>query len=199
MSITKYLRDHPLPFWIFLSLPAVLMISGLAANATDAGGLLHPTGEFAARFMIAAMMITPLRMLFPKAGWIRWLVRRRRALGVAAFGYAMLHTLLYLVDMETMRNVLAEFWALSIWTGWAAFAIFVPLAITSNDALQRRLGDVWRPLHRWIYLAAILTLVHWMFIQNNLGPALVNFLPLVALETYRVIKYLAACRTPTDA
>jgi methionine sulfoxide reductase heme-binding subunit len=160
---------------------------------------LHPTGEFAARFMIAAMMITPLRMLFPKAGWIRWLVRRRRALGMAAFEYAMLHTLLYLVDMETMRNVLAEFWALSIWTGWAAFAIFVPLAITSNDALQRRLGDVWRPLHRWIYLAAILTLVHWMFIQNNLGPALVNFLPLVALESYRVIKYLAACRTPTDA
>lgn len=61
-------------------------------------GLLHPTGEFAARFMIVVMMITPLMMLFK--GWRgpRWLMKRRGYLGVAAFGYAALHTGLYLID-----------------------------------------------------------------------------------------------------
>lgn len=62
--------------------------------------LLHPSGEFAARMMIIAMMITPLVMLFK--GWRdpRWLMKRRRYLGVAASGYAPLHPLLHLVDLD---------------------------------------------------------------------------------------------------
>jgi sulfoxide reductase heme-binding subunit YedZ len=192
MNLLKRSLNNHLLFWVLLSLPALPMISGLASDRVTADVLLHPSGEFAARLMIVAMAITPLRMLFPKAAWLLWLARRRRAIGVAAFGYAALHTLLYVLDMETLRNILAEFWALSIWTGWAAFAIFIPLAITSNDAAQRKLGKYWRTLHRWVYLAAVLTLVHWMFIQNDLVPALAHFLPLAALETYRIAKSLTS-------
>ena len=83
--------------------------------------------------MIIAMMLTPLSMLFKRARWVRWLMQRRRPLGVAAFGYAALHTIIYVVDMQTLQLMLDEFWALGIWTGWAAFAIFIPLAVTSNE------------------------------------------------------------------
>ena len=66
--------------------------------------------------------------------------------------------------------------------------IFVPLAVTSNDSSVRRLKRWWKPIHRWIYLAALLTLLHWVFVHNNLGPALVHFIPLGLLELYRVIR-----------
>jgi len=177
-------------FWILLALPLVpmtLVLLGLLSGPTPED-LLHPSGEFAARFMIIAMMLTPLRMLFPQTAWLAWLAARRRALGVAAFAYALLHTLLYLVSMETLTNVLAEFWALGIWTGWAAFLIFVPLAITSNNRSVKAMKRAWKTLHRWVYPAAVLTLIHWIFVHNNLGPALVHFLPLAGLELYRIAK-----------
>lgn len=175
-------------FWALLALPSVPMLIGLGRGSTQPDLLLHPSGEFAARFMIIALALTPLRLMFPKTRWLAWLAQRRRALGVAAFGYAVLHTVLYLVDMETLRNILAEFWALGIWTGWAAFAIFLPLAATSNDFFTRRLGRAWKQLHRAAYAAAFFTLIHWIFVHNNLGPALVHFIPLAALELYRIAK-----------
>lgn len=156
-------------------------------DGASAHRLLHPTGEFAARFMILAMMITPLRMLFNGQGWTRWLMRRRRYLGVAAFGYALLHTVFYVIDEGSLRQVLREALELSIWTGWLAFFIFVPLAITSNDWAMRRLKQAWKPLQRWVYPAALLTLAHWIFLEYELGPALVHFLPLAALEAYRIL------------
>jgi len=187
---------HPVFFWLVLSIPALPMLWGLAAGTAVPEKLLHPTGEFAARFMIIAMMITPLRMIFPKARWLTWLMRQRRALGVAAFGYALLHTLLYIVDMKTLQAMWAEFFALGIWTGWAAFVIFIPLAVTSNDASVRWLRRRWFAVHRWVYAAAILTLLHWIFVHNNLGPALVHFAPLALLEAYRLSRIL---RRPTAA
>jgi sulfoxide reductase heme-binding subunit YedZ len=63
--------------WIVLALPAIPMIIGLTSGSESAEGLLHPTGEFAARFMVIAMLISPLRLLFPKASWLFWLSKRR--------------------------------------------------------------------------------------------------------------------------
>lgn len=188
MHTLRAFLNHPWFFWALLTIPAIPMIAGFTSGQATPESLLHPSGEFAARFMIIAMMLTPLRMLFPRAGWLRWLADRRRALGVAAFGYAALHTVFYVVDMETLRAMAAEFWALGIWTGWAAMLIFIPLAVTSTDGYMRRLRKWWPILHRWVYAAAVLTLIHWMFIHNNFGPALVHFVPLALLETYRISK-----------
>lgn len=180
--------------WALLALPSVPMMVGLWRGSAQPDLLLHPSGEFATRFMILALALTPLRLMFPKVRWLAWLAQRRRALGVAAFGYAALHTVLYLVDMGTLRSVLAEFWTLGIWTGWAAFAIFLPLAVTSNDLSTRRLGRTWKHLHRAAYAAAFFTLIHWIFVRNNLGPALVHFIPLAALEMYRIVKQTKAVK-----
>ncbi|MEM7300160.1 MAG: ferric reductase-like transmembrane domain-containing protein [Pseudomonadota bacterium] len=184
----KRLQFSTLIFWAALALPAIPMLIGWSRGSITAEGLLHPTGEFAARFMIIAMMITPLRMLFPKTGWLMWLAKRRRWLGVSAFAYALFHTCLYIFDMGALQPMLDEFWAVGIWTGWFAFAIFIPLAISSNDASQKWLLGRWKQLQRFVYPAAFLCLLHWIFVHNNVGPALVHFLPLAALETYRIWK-----------
>jgi methionine sulfoxide reductase heme-binding subunit len=178
--------------WAILTLPSLPMIAALAGGGVDEQGraatefLLHPTGEFSARFLIIAMMATPIRMLFPRARLSRWLIKRRREFGVAAFLYAVLHTLLYVIDMGSIEAMLGEFTALGIWTGWLAMVVFVPLGFTSNDWSVRRLGSAWKTLQRFVYIAATATLLHWIFVHNNLGAALVHFLLLAGLEAYRI-------------
>ena len=172
-------------FWALLCLPAVLMMRPYLFGDVIAMDMLHPTGEWSARFMIAAMVLSPLSSLIGPRPWLSWLIQRRRALGVAAFGYATLHLIFYVIDMENLDDMLTEFWALGIWTGWAAMLLFVPLAMTSNDASMRALKAGWKRLQRLVYPAAVLVLVHWIFIHNNLGPALVHFVPLVLLVAAR--------------
>lgn len=172
-------------FWLLLAIPALLMLGRYASGELIAMDMLHPTGEWAARLMIFAMVLSPLVSLLGARPWLNWLVQRRRALGVAAFLYSVLHLLFYVIDMGNLEDILAEFWALGIWTGWAAMLLFVPLALTSNDASMRRLKAGWKQLQRLVYPAAVLVLVHWIFIHNNLVPALVHFVPLVLLVAAR--------------
>lgn len=172
-------------FWLLLAMPAGLMLDRYFSGEVIAMDMLHPTGEWSARLMIIAMVLSPLVSLLGPKPWLGWLVQRRRALGVAAFAYAMLHLGFYLIDMGNIDDIFAEFWALGIWTGWAAMLLFVPLALTSNDASVRALKAGWKRLQRLVYPAAVLVLVHWIFIHNNLGPALVHFVPLAALIAAR--------------
>lgn len=184
--------DHPYFIWALLALPSLPMLGALLSGAPEMDGkpvaeaLLHPTGEFSARFLIITMILTPLRMLMPGSGFLRWMAKRRRYFGVAAFFYAAFHTVLYVIDMGSLQAMLGEFLALGIWTGWLAMLIFVPLAVTSTDAMVRRMGPQWKTLQRTVYVAAVATLLHWIFVHNNIGPALVHFLPLAALEGYRL-------------
>ena len=182
------LSNHPYFLWALLSLPAIPMIAGLASgDPATIHKLLHPSGEFAARFLIITLMITPLAMLLK--GWRgpRWLMKRRRYFGVAAFGYSALHTLLYLIDEGAVALAASELAKLYIWTGWVAFLIFVPLAFTSTDGWVRRLGTRWKTLQRLAYAAAIFTLIHWAALNDwgGFAPALVHFAPLTALQLYR--------------
>ena len=186
MSFVKSIFGSRYFLWAILALPSIGFVSGLAGGGASAHQLLHPTGEFATRFMIIAMLATPLRLLFPTKKWTMWFIQNRRYFGVAAFMYALFHTVLYVVDMGSLQAMLDEFFKLGIWTGWVAFFIFIPLAITSNDASVKALRQKWKPLQRWVYPAAVLTLVHWIFVENNVGPAMVHFVPLALLEIYRV-------------
>lgn len=197
----KRVIDHHYFIWVVLALPSIPMLAALISGTNVPDGkpiaeiLLHPTGEFSARFLIIAMMLTPLRMLFPNSGFVRWMIKRRRYFGMAAFFYAMFHTVLYIIDMASLRAIVGEFLALGIWTGWLAMLIFVPLAVTSTDNAVRNLGPRWKVLQRTVYIAAVATLLHWIFVHNNVGPALVHFLPLAGLEAYRFYKYYQR-RTP---
>lgn len=191
------IHDHAMPFlhklnslpvfWIVLTIPAILLVQRYLTGDIIAMDMLHPTGEFSARFMVIALTITPLSMIFGNRRWIGWLMKRRRSFGLAAFGYGVLHLVFYVIDMEALKPILAEFWAPGIWTGWAALIVFVPLAITSNNAAMRRLKQGWKRLQRLAYIAALLTLAHWLLIHDGIGGALAHFIPLLSLELLRGI------------
>jgi sulfoxide reductase heme-binding subunit YedZ len=120
-------------------------------------------GEWALRFLIACLAITPLRRLGGPN-----LVRYRRAVGLLAFYYATLHLSVYLLLDQGLD--LAAIWAdivkrPYITVGMLAFATLVPLAATSNAAMIRRLGGArWQRLHRLVYLAAAAGALHYIML-----------------------------------
>lgn len=171
--------------WLVLAIPALLMLSGFARGNADAADLLQPSGEFSARLMIFAMILSPLAAIIGQRGWLRWLIARRRYLGVAAFGYALLHLIFYVIDMETIADMLEELPAPGIWTAWLAFLTMLIPAITSNEAAMRRLRSGWKRAQRFVYPAALLTLLHWGFVHNGWQGALIHFMPLIILVALR--------------
>lgn len=183
-------RLSPYWLWVVLSLPALAFINqGLTSTDPKVfQQLLHPTGEFGARLLIITMIATPLSMLL--RGWRgpQWLKKNRRYFGVAAFGYAALHLIVYFVDRGTFAKVLSDVTKFDMWTGWLAFLIFLPLAATSFDAAVKTMGTNWKWVQRWVYAAAVLTLMHWATHDDFKGlvPALIHFTPLALLEAYRV-------------
>ena len=176
--------------WAVLAVPAILIVHRYATTPDIwAGDFLLPTGEWSARLIIVALMLTPLAQLFPASRAVRWLVRHRRSFGVAAFAYAVLHLVFYFLDMETIAAMLAELKAPGIWTGWLALLCLAPPALASNDAAMRLLRGNWKRVQRLAYPAAVLTLLHWMLVHDGLASALVQFAPLLILQTVRLARH----------
>ncbi len=196
-SIRLFLNSRPL-LWALLAVPALPMIGTALQPDVVFEELLHPSGEWSARIIILALMLTPLSQLLPRRRWVQWLLRRRRAFGVAAFGYGALHLLFYLFEMQSLRDILAEIGALGIWTGWAAFLLMLPLALTSNDRAMRAMRGGWKRLQRLAYPAAVLTLLHWMFVHDNVAAAIANFAPLALLETWRLFHHFRGRRSARE-
>ena len=124
---------------------------------------LNVLGLTALVFLMLALAPTPLKALF---GWT-WPVRVRRMLGLYAFFYAALHFCTYLFLDQGLRW--PAIWAdltkrKFIYVGFAALLLLIPLAITSTDAMVRRLGFVrWKRLHRLAYLATGLGVIHFVW------------------------------------
>ena len=180
-------NSRPL-LWLILSLPG-LWIAWRWTMTPDLYGYGHAigdTGDWAAWLLMATLAVTPLRLIFRKRGWAIWLMRRRRDIGVASFAYALGHTLAYLVRKGSPEFVLAEFSTPYILAGWIAFALFLPLAITSNDISVRRLKRSWKRLHRLVYPAAILTFLHWVWSAFDPTTAWIHVGILAAIEIVRI-------------
>ena len=133
------------------------------------------------RLLIATLAITPLNLAFPKAGWLRWLLLQRRDIGLVTFLYALAHVVVYLVDEADLEKVLEEAMSPGLWTGWIAFLIFLPLAATSNNMSVRALGQRWKRLHQGVYLAAVLTFIHWILTAFDPTAGVVHFAVLIAI------------------
>ena len=175
--------------WAVLAVPAVVILARYAtAPGIWPGDLLHPTGEWSARLIIFALMLTPLGQLFSRNSAVKWLIRHRRAFGVAAFAYAMLHLIFYVLDMETVAAMTAEIGAPGIWTGWLALLCMAFPALISSDAAMRLLRRNWKRLQRFAYPAAVLTLAHWVLVHDGMTSALVHFAPLIFLQALRLAR-----------
>lgn len=178
--------------WLLLTLPGAVVLIRYAVGQTFYGEIVHFSGVLATRLLIATLAVTPLRLMFPRARWTAWLVQHRRYLGVATFGYAALHTAVYLARKGP--DAIAEAMEPGLLTGWLAFALFAPLAITSSDSLVRKLGRAWKRLHRLVYLAAAATFAHWLLVAFDIVPGLMHLAVLVALESYRIIRARLSAR-----
>jgi sulfoxide reductase heme-binding subunit YedZ len=130
----------------------------LGVNPTEF--LTRTTGTLTLVFLLLTLAVTPLRQL---TGY-GWLVRLRRIIGLYAFFYGSLHLLTYL---KFDRN-----WAFAtvpgdvlqrrfIALGMVAFLLLAPLAVTSTNAMMKRLGRNWGKLHRLVYVAAIAGVWHY--------------------------------------
>jgi len=153
-------------------------------------------GLWALRFLIATLTVTPLRQLFNVN-----LLRYRRALGLLAFYYAVLHLLTYLVLDQGLDGpaIVADIVKRPYITiGMATFVILVPLAVTSNNAAIRRMGgQAWAKLHRLVYLAAIGAALHFVLVVKSWPPEPLVYAAIVAaLLGYRLIRSLVKKPSP---
>lgn len=159
--------------------------------------LARNLGNWALYLLMITLAITPLRRLSGQS----WLIRLRRMLGLYAFFYAGLHVTAYLwleqsFDMSGIGADIVK--DPFIVAGMLAFALLIPLAATSNKAMIRRLGGGrWQRLHRLIYLAAMLAVLHftWMAKVDVLQP-LVFGLILALLLGLRLWWWFADARKP---
>lgn len=144
---------------LWLSFEAVT--GRLSANPID--DITDSTGEWTLRLLLITLMMTPLRRW---AGW-RWPLAIRRMLGLFGFFYATLHLLTYLwLDQffwweEIGRDILERPF---ITLGMTAYVLLVPLAITSNKGMIKRLGRNWKRLHRLAYVVPLLGVLHYWWL-----------------------------------
>ena len=137
------------------------LTGGLGANPVEE--ITFTTGDWALRFLLLTLAITPLRQL---TGWNR-LIQLRRMLGLYAFFYASLHLSTYLVFDQffdwraIVEDVLKRPY---ITLGVSCFLLLLPLAVTSTNGWIRRLGKRWRLLHRLVYPASLLAVTHYLWL-----------------------------------
>ncbi|MBN1993946.1 MAG: sulfoxide reductase heme-binding subunit YedZ, partial [Anaerolineae bacterium] len=124
------------------------------------------TGWYALVLLILSLACTPLNTFL---GW-RWVLPLRKLWGLYAFLYAALHFFIfagfdYGFDLALIWQTIIE--KRYIVAGLAAFLILIPLAITSTKGWMRRLGKNWKHLHRWVYLASLLVIVHFVWLVKS--------------------------------
>lgn len=130
----------------------------LGANPVEA--TIRFLGDWAIRVLLLALAVSPAARLFQLAG----LMALRRPIGLWAFAYACLHLASYLgmdllLDWHAFWQDLVKRTYISL--GMAALALLLPLALTSSQAMIKRLGARrWRRLHRLVYPAAMLAVLH---------------------------------------
>ncbi len=171
--------------WLVLSAVWLVTIARYATGGAVYGEFIHATGEWSVRLMMVAMAATPLRLLFPGRGWTAWLLKHRRHFGVASFAFAVPHLAAYVLRLDGPR-IASEAIEPGMLTGWIAFLIFLALAVTSNDTFVRKLGRQWKLLHRFVYVAAILTFAHWILTAYDPAAGIAHLIVLAALEMFRV-------------
>jgi len=139
----------------------------------------HLLGLWALRFLVATLAITPIRDLFG----INWL-RYRRALGLLAFWYVLMHFSTYMI-LDQYLNFSAILVDIAkrpfITIGMAAFVLLIPLALTSNNWSIRKLGPRWMRLHRLIYVIAAAGALHFAMSVKVVGLEQLTYIGLVVL------------------
>ncbi|MDH5445334.1 MAG: sulfoxide reductase heme-binding subunit YedZ [Gammaproteobacteria bacterium] len=171
----------------FLLLSFRLLNNQLGANPIEV--FTRSNGEWGLRFLLITLSITPLKNILKQS----WPMQYRRMLGLFAFFYVFIHLSSYLVLDQFFDW--QEIWAdiikrPYITIGMSAFVLLIPLAVTSNRYMMKRLGRNWLRLHKLVYLIAILAVVHFfLLVKADFYWPTVYAVLLGLLFTFRLRKY----------
>jgi sulfoxide reductase heme-binding subunit YedZ len=156
--------------WAVALVPLAGLLYGYWTDDLTANPIEYVTrelGEAALRLLLASLALTPLRIVFG----LSWPITLRRLLGLFAFFYVCLHFAVWIVldhffDWHTMGDdIVKRPW---ITVGVAALVLLTPLAATSTTGMIKRLGGVaWRRLHRLVYVAAVLGVLHYIWLAKK--------------------------------
>ena len=195
MNTLQQIRFIWKPIVFLMCLLPLLLLIGDAFGVTGSLGanqietILDRFGNWALRFIMIALAVTPLRRL---TNW-NWLSRFRRMLGLFTFFYAFMHFLTWLVlDQELRLSEILEdvIERPFITLGFTAMALLTALAVTSFMAIRRRMGKRWQLLHNMAYVIGILGIWHyWWQVKKDITEPLIYAGILFVLLTARVICY----------
>ncbi len=151
-------------------IPAALLIwrgfqGNLTANPVEF--IEHSTGDWAIRFLLITLAVTPLRKILNQP----LLTRFRRMLGLFAFFYTFVHLMMYLIFDQTfdVAGIIADVMKRPyITVGTAGLLMMVPPAITSTAAMVRRMGPKnWQLLHRLVYFSTAAGIIHFYWLRKS--------------------------------
>jgi len=192
----------PLLFVLCL-LPAAWLFYGAWADtlgANPAEALIRATGDWTLRLLCVTLAITPLRQAFNATS----LARFRRMLGLFTFFYGVLHFLSYGwldqgFDVDTIARDIAK--RPFILVGTATLLVMLPLAATSFNRAIKALGAArWQRLHRAVYAAALLALLHFFWMRaakQNFAEWSVYALVIGVLLGWRLWRWVRSRRAST--
>jgi sulfoxide reductase heme-binding subunit YedZ len=165
-------------------------------GADPVAALTHGTGEWALRLLLLGLAMTPLRLVLKQS----WPIRFRRLIGLYAFLYASLHFAVYLfLDLGSYWSQIGAdiLKRPFITVGFTAWLLLIPLAVTSNQWMMRRLKRNWQKLHKLVYAIAVLGVVHyWWLVKSDVREPLlyagILALLLIVRMAYRLKERRAA-------
>ena len=165
------------PLWFLLSIPAWQYVHELFYPSRYYPEMMENSGVLSLQILVFTLCITPLTMVLKYIEITkplgRWLLKNRRYFGVAGFGYALVHTILYIRQTFDFELIILEALDWPLGTGWISMFILLLLALTSNNASVRKLGTLWKWLQRLSYIAIIAGFAHWLlldfFIENAMN------------------------------
>lgn len=171
-------------------LPLARLVAGFLLNSLGANPIefiTRSTGTWTLVGLALTLSITPLRTLL---NW-PWLVRLRRTAGLLAFFYASLHFITYIwfdrfFDFtDIVKDIIKRPF---ITVGFAAFVLLIPLAVTSNNAIIKKLGaKLWQRIHYAVYLIAVLAVIHyWWLVKKDLTQPIIYAVVFALLLGLRV-------------
>ena len=171
-------------------IPFVLLLLKVLQNdlgPDPAKELALETGEWSIRFLLLALAMTPLRHLSGRMEF----AQRRRMVGLFALFYASVHFLVWVIFLLGLRwgAILEEVVERPYITiGFASFLILIVLGATSPRVMVRKLGKNWRRLHRLVYAAGVLAIIHLVWIvRTDLSEALLYGAILAGLLVWRLV------------
>ena len=171
-------------------IPFVLLLLKVLQNdlgPDPAKELALETGEWSIRFLLLALAMTPLRHLSGRMEF----AQRRRMVGLFALFYASVHFLVWVIFLLGLRwgAILEEVVERPYITiGFASFLILIVLGATSPRVMVRKLGKNWRRLHRLVYVAGVLAIIHLVWIvRTDLSEALLYGAILAGLLGWRLV------------